>query len=256
VPPHGFHAPARAGNPVGLTLRSLIIAPGDDDARLRAALESGADAVVIDLVVAPGARAAARANAARLLAKAQALTPALLVRVNPLGDAETDGDLDAVMGQAPFAIVLPQALKAGIQQLSAKLAVREALGGIEDGSTRIVAVADTATAVIGLAGGGDMSARLIGLAWDAEALRAEIGAGTCRDESGAYAGPYRLARDLTLLAATAAGVAAIDAASTGVGDPEGLRAEAFAARRDGFAAKLAADPEQVAIVNEVFRARC
>jgi citrate lyase subunit beta/citryl-CoA lyase len=255
VPPHRFHAPARAGSAFGLTLRSLIIAPGDDEAKLQAALESGADAVVIDLVVAPESRPAARANTARLLAKAQVIGPALMVRVNPLGDAETDRDLEAVMGRAPFAIVLPHALKAGIQQLSARLAVREALGGLEDGSTRIVAVADTAAAVIGLAGAKEMSARLIGLAWDAEALRAEMGAGTCRDESGDYAGPYRLARDLTLLAATAAGVAAIDAASTDIQDPERLRAEAIAARRDGFAAKLAGDPGQAKIINEVFRAR-
>jgi citrate lyase subunit beta/citryl-CoA lyase len=82
-----------------------------------------------------------------------------------------------------------------------------------------------------------------------------MGAGTCRDESGDYAGPYRLARDLTLLAATAAGVAAIDAASTDIQDPERLRAEAIAARRDGFAAKLAGDPGQAKIINEVFRAR-
>ena len=256
MPPHRLHAPARARSAFGLTLRSLIIAPGDDEARLQAALGSGADAVVIDLVVAPGARAAARANAARLLAKSQSLAPALMVRVNPLGDVETDADLDAVMDQAPFAIVLPQALKAGIEQLSARLAVHEALCGLEDGSTHIVAVADTAAALIGLAGAREMSARLIGLAWDAEALRADIGAETCRDESGAYAGPWRLARDLTLLAATAAGVAAIEAASAGLRDPENLRAEALAARRDGFAAKLAAAPEQAKIINEVFRARC
>ena len=253
--PHCFHAPARAGSALGLTLRSLIIAPGDDEAKLAAAVKSGADAVVIDLVVAPEARSAARANAARLLAKAQILDPALMVRVNPLGDAESDRDLDAVMDQAPFAIVLPHALKAGLQQLSARLAVREALGGLEDGSTRVVAVADTAAALIGLAGARGMSARLIGLAWDAEALRADIGAETCRDESGAYAGPYRLARDLTLLAATAAGIAAIDAASTDVPDPGRLRAEALAARRDGFAAKLAADPGQAKVINDIFGAR-
>jgi citrate lyase subunit beta / citryl-CoA lyase len=256
VPPHRLHAPARARSAFGLTLRSLIIAPGDDEARLQAALGSGTDAVVIDLVAAPGARAAARTNAARLLAKSQSLAPGLMVRVNPLGDAETDADLDAVIGHAPFAIVLPQALKAGIEQLSARLAVREALCGLEDGSTRIVAVADTAAALIGLAGAREMSARLIGLAWDAEALRADIGAETCRDESGAYAGPWRLARGLTLLAATAAGVAAIEAASTDICDPERLRAEVFAARRDGFAAMVASDPEQAKIINEVFSARC
>ena len=234
-------------------MRSIIIAPGDDEARLRAALKCGADAVVIDLAVAPALRAKARSGAARLLAKAQAVAPTLLVRVNPPGDAETDLDLDAVMPHAPFAIVLPRALPAGLQQLSARLAVREALAGLEDGSTRIVAVADTAEALIGLAAARARTARLVGIAWDAEALRADISAETCRDERGAYAGPWRLARDLTLLAATAAGVTAIDGASAGV-DLAGLRAEAEAARRDGFAAKLALDPDQVAIINEAFGA--
>ncbi len=309
-------------------MRSLIIAPGDDEARLRAALKSGADAVVIDLAVAPDLRAKARAGAARLLARAQAVAPALLVRVNPLerlapgftrgslgrvssplvgedqgggsrrpvgqassdafdhltgprdpppvpaptsgggcadaidstemqkvpGDDETDLDLDAVMPHAPFAILLPQALAAGLQQLSARLAVREADAGLEDGSTRIVAVADTAEALIGLAGARARTARLVGVAWDAEALKRDIGAETCRDEANAYAGPWRLARDLTLLAATAAGVAAIDAPSAGLRDPKALREEALAARRDGFAAKLAFDPDQVKIINEAFGA--
>ena len=322
-------------------MRSLIIAPGDDEARLRAALKSGADAVVIDLAVAPDLRAKARAGAARLLAKARAVAPSLLVRVNPLerfaprftqgslrrvsspdspsrdgrsserptvgedqgrgsrrttgqsssgasnnsggprdrppraaptsggggadaidstemlqapGYDETDLDLDAVMPHAPFAIVLPRALAPGLQQLSARLAVREADASLEDGSTRIVAVADTAEALIGLAGARARTARLVGVAWDAEALKRDIGAEVCRDESGAYAGPWRLARDLTLLAATAVGVAAIDAPSAGLRDPKALREEALAARRDGFAAKLALDPDQVKIINEAFGA--
>ena len=64
----------------------------------------------------------------------------------------------------------------------------------------------------------------------------------------------RLARDLTLLAAAAAGVAAIDAAFAAVADAKGLRAEALAARRDGFSAKLAIDPAQPRIINEAFAA--
>jgi citrate lyase subunit beta/citryl-CoA lyase len=242
-------------------LRSLLIAPGDDAAKLDAALKSEADAVAIDLVVAPAARAAARAGAARILKEAGAghAGQTLMIRVNPLGDAETDLDLDAVMasgiGQAPAAIVLPKALgAASLQQLSARLAVREALCGLEDGTTRIVAGADTAEALLGMAGMRGAVARLVGLAWDAEILRADIGAETCRGETGFYAGPYRLARELTLLAATAAGVAAIDAAFTDLTDRNGLRAEALAARRDGFRAKLALDPDQAHIINEVFRA--
>ena len=54
---------------------------------------------------------------------------------------------------------------------------------------------DTAEALLGLAGFRDASARLIGLAWDAEALRADIGAGTCRDDAWRrYAGPVCVSR--------------------------------------------------------------
>ena len=35
-------------------------------------------------------------------------------------------------------------------------------------------------------------------------------------------------------------------------DAEGLRAEALAARRDGFVAKMAIHPAQVPVINEVF----
>ena len=58
----------------------------------------------------------------------------------------------------------------------------------------------------------------MGIAWSAASLRADIGAETDRDQHGAYAGAFRLARDLTLLAAASAGVAAIDAAFADVGE--------------------------------------
>ena len=125
---------------------------------------------------------------------------------------------------------------------------------LADGSTRIIAVADTAQSLFGMGSYRGSSARLIGLAWSAESLRNDIGAETDRDPSGAYTGPYRLARDLTLLAATAAGVAAIDTAFADLRYAEGLRAEALAARRDGFAGKIAIDPAQAAIINDAFSA--
>jgi len=236
-------------------MRSLILAPGDDEASLEAALTSGADAVVVDLAVAPPARAAARAQAARLLKETRGRDggPTFLVRVNPLGDGETDLDLDAVMPGAPVAIVLPRVLGApSIQQLSVKLAVREARLDLEDGATRIVAVADAAEGVLRLPACAGASARLVGIAWDAEALRHDAGAQACGHSSGGYVGPLRLARDMTVLAAAAAGVAAIDTALHGGG--EVFRREAFAARRDGFKARFVVDAEQATIVNKVFGA--
>jgi citrate lyase subunit beta/citryl-CoA lyase len=238
-------------------MRSLIIAPADEK-RLAEALKSGADAVIVDLALAPPEkRAAARAVSARFLRQARARRggPALVVSVHALDSGETDADLDAVMDSAPYAIVLPRSLgAASVQHLSAKLAVREADFALADGATRIIAVADTAQGLLNMESYRGSSRRLAGLAWSAGSLRADIGAETDRDPSGAYAGAFRLARELTILAAAAAGVAAIDAALAAVADAEGLRAETIAARRDGFSAKLAIDPAQPRIINEAFAA--
>jgi citrate lyase subunit beta/citryl-CoA lyase len=239
-------------------MRSLLIAPADEQ-QLAEALESGADAIIVDLAqAAPAERARARAAAARFLrdARGRGGGPVLIVRANALDSGETDSDLDMVMAAAPDAILLPGSLGApSVQQLSAKLAVREAEFALPDGATRIMAVADTAQSLFGMGSYRGSSARLMGIAWSAESLRADIRAETDRDRLGDYLGPYRLARELTLLAATSARVAAIDTAFPNIRDPEGLRAEALAARRDGFAGKIALDPAQVGVINEIFPQR-
>jgi citrate lyase subunit beta / citryl-CoA lyase len=239
-------------------MRSLLIAPADEQ-RLAEALRSGADAVLVDLPqTAPATRAVARATAALFLkgARGNPGGPALAVRTHALDSGEVDADLDAVMVGAPDAILLPGSLGApSVQQLSAKLAVREAKLSLEDGATRIIAVADTAQSLFSMGGYRGSSPRLIGIAWSAEALRADIGAETNRDRLGGAFAPYRLARDLALLAATSARVAAIDAVFPNIDDLEGLRAEALAARRYGFAGKLAIDPAQVRTINDVFPLR-
>jgi citrate lyase subunit beta / citryl-CoA lyase len=239
-------------------MRSLLIAPADEQ-RLAEALQSGADAVVVDLPQAtPATRSGARAAAALFLKEARGKPggPALIVRIHALDSGEVDSDLDAVMAGAPDAILLPGSLgAASVQQLSTKLAVREAKLSLADGATRIIAVADTAQSLFSMGSYRGSSTRLLGIAWSAESLRADIGAEADRDALGGAFGPYRLARELTLLAATAAGVAAIDAVFPDARDFEGLRAEALAARRDGFAGKLAIDPAQAAIINDVFPSR-
>ncbi|HZZ59723.1 MAG TPA: aldolase/citrate lyase family protein [Roseiarcus sp.] len=237
-------------------MRSLIIAPGDDEAKLAAALASEADAIVIDLDVDAARREKARANAARFLREAALRPdrPAAMARVAPLSGGETDPDLDAIIAAAPRAVLLPKARwRASVQQLSVKLALREALCGLKDGATGIIAIVDTAAALLSLASFCGASARLIGIAWDAEALRADVGAETARD-GGAFAGPFRLAREMTLFAAAAANVAAIDTAFADASDDAATKAEALAAKRTGFGAKFAIDPAQAKIINAAFAA--
>jgi citrate lyase subunit beta/citryl-CoA lyase len=239
-------------------MRSLLFVPGDDEKKLAKALSSEADALIVDLEdsVAPPAKPAARATAAAFLreARRRAPRPRLIVRVNPLGGELTDADLEAVMAEAPDAVMLPKCLGgASVQQLGAKLAVHEAEHGLADGATRILAIAtESARALYGFASYIGCSRRLEGLAWGGEDLSADLGAETNRLADGAYAAPYALARALTLIGAAAAGVSAIDAAFANFHDAEGLGAEARAARRDGFTAKMAIHPAQVPIINELF----
>ena len=198
-------------------MRSLLFVPGHDEKKLGQSLACGADAIIVDLEdsVAAAAKPEARVRARAFLSRARALErrPRLIVRVNPLTGGETDRDLEAVMPGAPDGIMLPKSLGgASVQELSVKLGVREALEGLPDGATAILAIAtETAEALFAMASYRGASARLMGLAWGPEALSADLGAETNRDDLGGYASPYRLARDLTLFGATAAGVAPIQA---------------------------------------------
>jgi citrate lyase subunit beta / citryl-CoA lyase len=239
-------------------MRSLLFVPGDDVKKLAKALASGADALIVDLEdsVAEARKPAARAAAAAFVAEARRLAtrPRLYIRVNAFAGGLTAADLDAVIPAAPDGVVLPKCLGgADVQRLGASLAVLGAEHDLADGSTGIIAIAtESAQALFGFASYPSASRRLEGLAWGGEDLSADLGAETNRLPDGSYAGPYALARTLTLIGAVAAEVRPIDAVYTNFRDLDGLRAEALAARRDGFVAKMAIHPAQVAVVNEVF----
>ena len=96
------------------------------------------------------------------------------------------------------------------------------------------------------------SARLMGLTWGAEDLSAELGAQANRDTEGRFLDPYRLARTLCLVGASAAGVPAIDTVFVDFRDSAGFRRECEEACRDGFLGKMAIHPAQVPIINKVF----
>jgi citrate lyase subunit beta / citryl-CoA lyase len=239
-------------------MRSLLFVPGDNAAKLAKALACGADALIIDLEdsVAASAKDGARATTLAFLRAhvAAPSRPLLYVRVNGLTTGMIDADLDAVMPGAPDGLLLPKA-EGGqdVTRLSAKLAVREAENDLGDGITRLIAIAtETARGVFALGTYGGSTQRLDGLAWGAEDLSADLGAETNRQADGRYAEPYRLARALTVMGASVAQVAAIDAVFTNFRDLDGLAAECEAARRDGFTAKMAIHPAQVPVINAAF----
>ncbi|MGW9332216.1 HpcH/HpaI aldolase/citrate lyase family protein [Bosea sp. NPDC055594] len=239
-------------------MRSLLFVPGDSPKKLQKGLESGADALILDLEdsVALDAKPQARELTRDFLKETGALArrPRLIVRVNALSTGLTEADLDAIMPGAPDAIMLPKA-EGGpdLTHLAAQIAVREAECDLADGATRIIAIAtETGKGIFALGSYAGASHRLEALTWGAEDLSADLGAETNRLEDGSYADPYRMARSLTLFAAAAAQVDAIDSVFTAFRDSEGLRAECLAGRRDGFTGKMAIHPAQVAVINEVF----
>lgn len=79
-----------------------------------------------------------------------------------------------------------------------------------------------------------------------------MGASTNLDADGAWALTYRMARSLTLLAAHAAGVQAIETLHVDFTDEAGLRASCRAARAEGFTGRIAIHPAQVIPINESF----
>ena len=239
-------------------MRSLLFVPGDSLRKQEKALTSGAEALILDLEesVALVAKAKAREITRDFLTATakRAGAPAMIVRVNALQTGMTQADLDAVMPAAPFAIMLPKSEGGSdVGHLAALIAVREAENELPDGQTRIIPIAtETGKGIFGLGSYARSSHRLSALTWGAEDLSADLGAETNRLPDGSYAMPYQLARSLTLFAASAAQVDAIDTVFPHFRDAAGFRAECEAARRDGFVGKMAIHPDQIAPINEVF----
>jgi citrate lyase subunit beta/citryl-CoA lyase len=238
-------------------VRSLLFVPGDSPKKLDKALTTDADALILDLEdsVARDRKEEARRIALAFLRSAHETPkrPILYVRINAFGTGLSEGDLDVVMTAAPDGVMLPKAGGGSdIALLDSRLSVCEALHGMPEGSTRILPiVTETATAIFAAGTYGGSSSRLSGLAWGAEDLAADIGALSPR-VGGSWTDPFSLARSLCLFGAAAAQVAAVDTVYTDFRGLDGLRQECEAAVRDGFSAKLAIHPAQVAIINAAF----
>ena len=225
-----------------MRLRSLLFVPGDRPERIAKAQSLGADALILDLEdsVSPANKAAAREAVAEALSTPRVVP--LFVRINPIDSAFVQDDLAAIATHAPDAIVLPKA--DGAASIRAF-----------DVTIPILPIAtETAAAVFQLGSYADVRDRLIGLTWGAEDLPAAIGATSSREDDGSLTPPYQMVRALTLFAAHAANVAAIETVYPNFRDTESLATYARRARRDGFTGMMAIHPAQVPIINAAFAA--
>jgi citrate lyase subunit beta/citryl-CoA lyase len=241
-------------------IRSFLFIPGDSEKKLSKLDATGADAVILDLedaVSAANKPLARQLIPAALRARpAGSRRPQLWVRINPLDSEDALHDLAAIVAGVPDGLMLPKANgPEDVARLSYFLDALEVQHGISRGAIKLLPVAtETAIAPFRL---GDYAAaklqRLAGITWGAEDLSAAIRASTNLDAKGHWAHTYQMVRSLTLLAAHAAGVQAIDTLFVDFRDEAGLRAASSASRAEGFSGRIAIHPAQVAVINECYQ---
>ena len=214
---------------------ALLFCPADRPERFPKALER-ADAVILDL---EDAVDPARRPLAREALVASDLDPErVIVRVNPASSTDHEVDLSALAATPYRTVMLPKA------ERLADLAELRAYD--------VIALCETAAGVLA-ASELAQAPGVMALMWGAEDLVASLGGTSSRHADGGYREVARYARSAVLIAAGAAGVAAIDTVHLDIADREGLAAEAEDAAAVGFAATACIHPGQVETIRAAYR---
>jgi citrate lyase subunit beta/citryl-CoA lyase len=236
-----------------MKLRSPLFAPGDSARKAEKALQSPADAVILDLEdsVAAPAKPEARALVAAMLPQLD--RPGVIVRINPADTEWYLADLAAIVAGRPAAVMLPKCQGAAdLVALDHHLEALETAAGLPIGTVQVLPIAtETAAAVLALPSLRGFHRRVAALCFGAEDLSADLGI-TPRNPDHSYPAAIAQARAAVLLTAASIGVAAIDTPFPDPRDPDGLAREAASAAADGFSGKLCIHPNQIAAVNAAF----
>jgi len=229
--------------------RSLLFVPGNRPERFEKAVNSGADAIIIDLEdsVPAAQKEKAREAACEYLQSPSSVKT--LIRINPLDSEYAVQDIKALTNSDhphfPDAVVLPKA--EGVDSIKRLISLM--------GETRlpILPIAtETPVAIFEMGSYKHVRKHLFGLTWGAEDLPAAIGASTSRKDDGRYTPPYEMVRSLTLFAAHSARVQAIETVYPDIRDLDGLSDYAARGVRDGYTGMMALHPDQVMIINAAF----
>lgn len=232
-------------------LRTLLFVPALQEAMLARALERGADAIIIDLEdsVPPAEKERARALARAAVQRLKNDHTDVWVRVNSSQALLAKPDLRAVVVPELTGVLLPKATSANhIRYIEALLRDAEAANGVKEGETKIIAMIESATALVNCAELARASTRLRALAFGGEDYCLDLGVERTR---GGHELQYP--RSHIAVCARVAGLLAIDTIFNDFRDDAGLRADTEAARTVGFHGKLVIHPAQVPVVNGLFQ---
>ena len=230
--------------------RSLLFVPVTARRFVGGAARRGADAIILDLEdsVAGSEKARARdlvAQAAEIVSRGGA---DVVVRINrPWRLAVRD--LEAVVGPRVQALALPKVDSAEHVRAIAEIVDElEAERGMAAGTTRLVAMVETAAALFRIAEIARADPRLVGLNLGAEDFA--LSAGMLPEAEGLL-----MPKQVCVFAARAAGILPLGFIGTVAEfhDLDGFRATIRRSRRLGFAGASVIHPNQIAILNEEFR---
>ena len=232
-------------------LRTVLSVPGNRENMLEKSKHIHADVILLDLEdsVPPEEKARARSIVKNWIPKIAGNGSKVYVRINPIEGGLAQDDLGAVIIRGIDGISQPKpSTGQDIRKVAEMLTRLEKERGLPEGHIRILPWIETSLGLINAYDIASSSPRINGVIFGANDLVLETG--MIRSEDG-----YELLypRTKIVIAAKAAGVSAIDTPYNNFKDDKGLIREANLARKLGFTGKFAIHPNQIDIVNRIFR---
>jgi citrate lyase subunit beta/citryl-CoA lyase len=234
-------------------IRSWMFVPGHRQRMIDKALGLNADAIMLDIEdgVAPNEKDSARKNIAESLAREKAPgSPARYVRINAIGHARMDADLEAVIRPGLEGLVCPKVDTAGdVRKVDEILNEREPKMKLAKGSVKLLIAIESPKGLLNAPAIAAASSRNVGIIFGAEDYGREIGLPTVREGE---ARDLIYARSAIVVAAASAHVQAVDGVWVDLNDSAGLLGFAKQARQLGFSGMSCIHPSQVDAINTVF----
>ena len=234
-------------------IRSWMFVPGHRQRMIDKALSLNADAIMLDIEdgVAPNEKDAARKNIADSLGREQTPgSPARYVRINAIGHARMDADLDAVVRPGLEGLVCPKVdTVEEVRKVDAILNEKEPKNKLEKGRVKLLIAIESPRGLLNAPAIAAASDRIVGLIFGAEDFGREIGLPTVREGE---ARDLIYARSAIVVAAAAAHVQPVDGVWVDLNDSDGLLGFAKQSRQLGFSAMSCIHPSQVDAINTIF----
>ena len=234
-------------------IRSWMFVPGHRQKMIDKALGLNADAIMLDIEdgVAPNEKDAARKNIGDSLGRAKAPgTPARYVRINAIGHARMDADLEAVVRPGLEGLVCPKVDTAEeVRKVDAILNEKEPQNNLAKGRVKLLIAVESPRGLLNAPAIATASPRIVGIIFGAEDFGREIGLPTVREGE---ARDLIYARSAIVIAAASAHVQAVDGVWVDLNDSQGLLDFAKQSRQLGFSGMSCIHPSQIDAINKTF----